>query len=103
LVRNAAQASKQGAKIEVETRIEFSCPTLIIRDEGQGIPTTIRKKIFDLNFTTNSHSGTGLGLAIVQEMCAKNQADISFASQEGRGTEFRIRFKPDPKSVELAG
>jgi signal transduction histidine kinase len=102
LVRNAAQASNRETRIEVETRIEFSCPTLIVRDEGQGIPTQIRKKIFDLDFTTKPNSGTGLGLTIVRELCAKNHAEISFASKEGQGTEFRIRFKADPKSLEVA-
>jgi signal transduction histidine kinase len=102
LLRNAAQASMPSAKIEIETRLEFSSPTLIVRDEGQGIPPAIRKKIFDLDFTTKPSSGTGLGLSIVRELCHKNGAEISFASKEGQGTEFRIRFRSESKSLEVA-
>jgi hypothetical protein len=36
--------------------------------------------------------GTGLGLAIVKELCRVLDGHIEFASHEGVGTSFEIRF-----------
>jgi len=94
LVRNAVHASATSGRIEVSTRFDGNTPVLVVKDNGRGIPEEIQSKIFDLNFTTRPGSGTGLGLAIVKQLCERNRAKISFISQVGVGTEFRVRFEP---------
>lgn len=65
-----------------------------VRDSGPGIPLKIRDRIFDPFFTTKKvGQGTGLGLHIVRNEVNSNNAKISFMSEEGKYTEFRLVFQ----------
>jgi len=61
-----------------------------IRDNGTGIPSEIRDKIFNPFFTTKPPgSGTGLGLSITHEIIVKeHRGGIRVESDEGKYTEF---------------
>ena len=62
-----------------------------VQDTGQGIPPEIRSKIFDPFFTTKEiGKGTGLGLSLVHEIVENHQGQISFDTEIGKGTTFRI-------------
>ena len=62
-----------------------------IRDNGCGIGEEAKKKIFMPNFTTKS-SGMGVGLSIVYDILETLNSDISFESEVGVGTIFRINI-----------
>jgi signal transduction histidine kinase len=70
-----------------------------IRDNGTGIPETIRNKIFNPFFTTKpTGQGTGLGLSISYEIVVqKHKGEITVETAEDRFTEFIIVL---PKSAE---
>lgn len=69
---------------EREVLIEFS-------DTGTGIPKENQNKIFTPFFTTKSiGKGTGLGLAISYGIIKMHKGNISFISEEGKGTTFRL-------------
>jgi signal transduction histidine kinase len=63
-----------------------------IRDNGTGIPATIRDKIFNPFFTTKpTGQGTGLGLSISYEIIVqKHKGELKVETEEGRFTEFII-------------
>ena len=71
----------------LDGRVEVS-----IRDNGFGIPTEIRDRLFTPFFTTKpAGSGTGLGLSISYDIVVReHQGEIRVESEEGGFAEFRI-------------
>ena len=66
---------------------------LNIQDEGIGIPESDTKHIFDRFFRASNASniqGTGLGLNIVKRYIELLDGNISFTSEEGKGSAFTI-------------
>ena len=61
---------------------------LKIRDNGTGIPSSLKEKIFEPNFTTKN-KGTGLGLSIIKKLIDSYNGKISFTSKPGK-TVFKI-------------
>jgi two-component system NtrC family sensor kinase len=63
-----------------------------IRDNGTGIPTDVRERIFNPFFTTKpAGEGTGLGLSMSHDIIVKQHGGrIEVDTQPGQFTEFRI-------------
>lgn len=62
-----------------------------IADTGTGIREEDKEKIFDPFFTTKEPGkGTGLGLSVTSAILNAYNGHISFESEEGRGSVFRI-------------
>jgi signal transduction histidine kinase len=63
-----------------------------IRDNGNGIPDSIREKIFNPFFTTKpAGAGTGLGLSLSYDIITQeHKGDIRVDTKEGEYTEFVI-------------
>ena len=108
LLVNAAQAI-EGAKKEVRGRIiiktweEKGYVMVSIKDNGPGIPESIRKKIFDPFFTTKEPGkGTGLGLSISYNIIVENhKGQIIVNTEPGQATEFVVILPlSPPKKVD---
>ncbi|RIW18184.1 hypothetical protein D0X99_00335 [Algoriphagus lacus] len=64
-----------------------------ISDNGNGIPESIKSKIFQPFFTTKpTGQGTGLGLSLSYDIIKSHGGEIILKSEEGVGTEFTIRL-----------
>ncbi|MDK9706521.1 MAG: PAS domain S-box protein [Desulforhopalus sp.] len=64
---------------------------LSIEDTGMGIAPEVQDKIFDPYFTTKEvGKGTGMGLATVHGIVQSYGGSISYESQPGRGSVFRV-------------
>ncbi|MBF9239102.1 histidine kinase [Hymenobacter sp. BT683] len=63
-----------------------------VRDNGPGIPETVRQKIFQPFFTTKpSGEGTGLGLSLSYDIVTQGHSGtLTVISEEGKYTEFLI-------------
>ncbi len=83
-------------KITIKTELIAEENTVLIRikDNGSGMPESVRERIFDNLFTTKGvGKGTGLGLAIAQQIVEETHAGkISCNSTVGQGTEFVIEL-----------
>ena len=89
LLKNAIEATpadRQGV-IDINYLLTSKNILLTIKDNGQGIPETLREKIFEPNFTTKS-SGTGLGLAFVKNSIENAGGKVWFETVLGEGTTF---------------
>lgn len=75
--------------------------SIVFKDTGKGINKQILNKIYDPFFTTKEvGSGTGLGLSIVKEIIELSGGTISVKSEEGKFTEFTLKFPSHQKETE---
>ncbi|KAB2880762.1 GHKL domain-containing protein [bacterium] len=94
---NAIEAIERRNYDGSEGCVKISCyaekPNVVIsvQDNGVGIPNEIKNKIFDPFFTTKEvGKGTGLGLSICYGIIQSHKGKITFDTEVGRGTEFKI-------------
>ena len=66
--------------------------TLSIGDNGPGIPTDQRARIFDAFQSSKGQAGTGLGLAAAKKIVTELNGQIEVDSTPGEGTTFHIRL-----------
>jgi len=94
LVDNAIQAVQAvGAsehRIEVAVQSTDSHVTIFVRDDGPGVPETVRDRVFEAFFTTKGKEGTGLGLSISSELALAHRGKLELDSMPGGGTEARL-------------
>jgi signal transduction histidine kinase len=73
--------------------------TLIISDNGEGIPAESLDQVFDMFYRgTSTAAGSGLGLYICKEMLEKMNARFSINSRYGEGTRFTINLN-EPANI----
>ena len=90
LVENARDAGAATVTISI-ARGDEDRATLVVEDDGQGIPEEHLQRIFEPQFSTTT-SGAGLGLAICKRLVESWGATITVASDLGRGTRVEIVF-----------
>lgn len=62
-----------------------------VKDNGIGIPDTLKQKIFQPFFTTKpSGQGTGLGLSMSYDIIKSNGGTLEVESKPGIFTEFVV-------------
>lgn len=67
LVANACDAQPNGGSVRVETVTGEQSVSIIVSDDGAGVPPSDAERICDPFFTTRAE-GTGMGLALVQRV-----------------------------------
>jgi two-component system NtrC family sensor kinase len=93
MLKNAKEAMPKGGTLTVKTSKEINKVLIHIQDTGVGIPEEIRDKIFEAFFTTKQKvKGVGLGLSVCYGIIKDHGGEIKVESEEGKGTNFRIRL-----------
>jgi two-component system NtrC family sensor kinase len=84
--------SDYNPEVSVTTYSENNHVAMKVKDNGVGIPGTIKEKIMQPFFTTKpTGEGTGLGLSLTYDMVVKGHGgNIQVNSVEGEGSEFII-------------
>ncbi len=96
LLDNANRHASSCVMVEVHAD-EAGEATLVVSDDGPGVPVSARQHIFD-RFTrldvarSGDEGGTGLGLAIVVQIAERHQATITVTDRPGGGARFEVRF-----------
>ena len=99
LISNAIKYSGPNSIIEFYTKTTKSYLTIIIRDNGIGIPKEDQIHLFEAFFrahNTGNIPGTGLGLNIVGRYTALMKGKVKFKSKLGEGTSFSLIFPINP-------
>ena len=91
VVNNALEAMQENGKLTVCAGWRDDECQITISDDGPGIPPQYQDRIFNLYFTTKEQ-GTGIGLATTFRVVQLHSGTIDFASEQGKGTTFRLRF-----------
>ncbi len=99
LLINAIHAIRANPKVDrgiikITTRSDEQYITCEIMDNGCGIDPAIADQVFIPFFTTKEvGKGTGLGMSISYDIIVnKHGGDISFESEVGKGTTFKIKI-----------
>ncbi len=89
LLHNALQMLADGGAIRIATGADARRLTIVIDDDGPGIPVAERSRIFE-SFFSRREGGIGLGLAIVQQIIVAHDGEILAAASPLGGARFII-------------
>ena len=102
LINNAFYAVNEKVKqtensykplVVVQTGKDGNNIIIKIKDNGPGIPESVKKKIFQPFFTTKpTGQGTGLGLSLSYDIVKAHGGELKVESKENEGTEFSINI-----------
>jgi signal transduction histidine kinase len=96
LVGNAVKYSPRGGCVWVSVREDDGWATIVVRDQGVGIPAADVPHIFEPFWRSASvvgHiSGTGIGLANAQRIVQRHGGSIAVHSEVGAGSAFTVRL-----------
>lgn len=96
LTENAIQAMPKGGELTINAFEDEQNLHICVEDTGAGIAEEDKPKIFTPLFTTKA-KGQGFGLATCKKLIEAHNGEISFESEQGKGTMFKIRL---PKKRE---
>ncbi|MBU8869255.1 MAG: hypothetical protein KOO60_00145 [Gemmatimonadales bacterium] len=94
LLRNAVDALGGEGTVSVTLQSDGPEVEINVADNGPGVGSEDRKRIFDLYFTTRS-DGHGLGLSLATQMVAAMGGSLRIAEDpglEGKGARFVVRL-----------
>ncbi len=98
LVSNSIKFTKYGEvriKAELIEQDGTAKLTLLVVDTGMGIPDSAKARMFQAfsqgdNSISRQYGGTGLGLSISKRLVDLMNGEISFDSETGKGTTFKV-------------
>jgi signal transduction histidine kinase len=89
LLLNAVEASPKGATVTLSTQREDTHLTLLIDDQGAGMPFNPAPGELSPGPSTKRY-GTGLGIPFAFKVCAAHGGTLSYAPAAGGGTRVRL-------------
>jgi two-component system, sporulation sensor kinase E len=103
LLKNAIEAMPSGGTIHINITRKRDYISIIITDEGVGIPDDMIPKIGD-PFFTGKETGTGLGIMVSQRIINSHRGTLDIKSQVNVGTTVHLllpALKEEAESVIL--
>ncbi len=106
LLSNALKFTLADGKMGLKVARWEKWITFTVWDFGIGIPPDKQHLIFQKfqqleNPLSRQFEGTGLGLVLTQRLARLHGGDVTFISQEGKGSEFTLILPPIPPPKDL--
>ncbi|HTI67724.1 MAG TPA: ATP-binding protein [Caulobacteraceae bacterium] len=98
LVENGLRHTPPGSAVRVGVERQDGCVTLVVTDDGPGVPPDERTRLFDRFYRlerSRSTPGSGLGLSLAAAVARAHGAEIVLGDA-GPGLEARIDFAAGP-------
>jgi len=100
LIENSLKYNPQGTNLRIELKNYKRYIMIYVADNGVGIPSNIRSKVFEAfirgDSSRSSDGGSGLGLAIANKVIGNHGGEISLEpSKDEEKTIFAIRMYKD--------
>ena len=93
LIGNAYKFTDKNGNVRVELKRDQNNLCFSVTDDGVGIDECDKDKIFSLFFTGNksrNEEGSGIGLYLTKIIVTKLGGNISFSSDKGKGSCFKV-------------
>lgn len=94
LLMNSIKFTPLGGNVWLSAKIEEDVCVLKVKDDGIGIPLTLKPNIFSINpgsrRGTSSEKGTGLGLRLCKEFTEALGGKLTFKNNDDKGTTFSL-------------
>ena len=92
----AANAWRHGNNVKIEARSSGRFLTVVVDDDGPGIPAEMREEVFKPFFRLDEArnldaSGTGLGLAIARDIARSHGGDVTLTESPMGGLRATVR------------
>jgi|GEM_PF-2551280 len=106
LLVNACKYTPDGGQIELKLAGDETHVTVIVRDNGVGIPPEMLEQIFDLfaqidSSHTRSQGGLGIGLTLARTLVGLHRGEIEVASPgQDQGSTFTVKLPRAANTVK---
>jgi signal transduction histidine kinase len=103
LIDNAIKYSLPGGKVDIYLQKQHSRIALNIEDQGPGIPTTEKERVFNrfVRLQGNKVEGSGIGLSVVKKIVELHHAEIELSTpRDHAGLKVTVVF---PKTEFRSG
>lgn len=94
ILKNCLEHTLENKNIYIEYSSNNSYTQIIIKDEGKGMSSEEKKRIFE-RFYKGKESGSnnfGVGMSLAKEIITKDNGKIKVYSEINKGTTFKIRY-----------
>jgi PAS domain S-box-containing protein len=100
LLANTGRHTPRDARVWVSVREEEEGVTILVEDDGPGVPPELREAIFEPfnrgDTTVERGAGVGIGLAVVATFAALHGGRAWVQEREGGGASFRVWLPAHP-------
>jgi len=98
LVKNAVEAIEGRGSVVLSASETAGVVSVVVEDDGPGIPAELQSRLFTPFFTTKGERGTGLGLCLSQQIAERHGGEIHLRPRSGGGTRAELVVPAAPPS-----
>lgn len=94
IIRNSldAVANVANPRVDISVSISDGVPFITIKDNGPGLPETVRNNLFQ-PFITTKQGGSGIGLSLTRQICRLHGGDLTISSSHHIGTTATLTLQ----------